>query len=360
MASPIALYKTPVSAVAVGGQAVTAMFGPVQGGFITNPWATADEGIAIPEPLYIDPTGAPATLGTSATTIALQPGDTYIVIPGQLTNVSVNARSSGHRFTGIVYQPATPFPPTPQAGTFPPTGPTTLTQAIPSYLYEQYADDDDLQAFVAAYNGLAQQYVTWFATIGLPVYTSTNISGSLLDWIAQGLYGIVRPSLSSGRNRDVGPYNTVVYNTLAYNRRRIIGPSNITFTSDDIFRRIITWNFYKGDGNKFNVRWLKRRIMRFLIGVNGTAPNIDNTYLISITFGAGNVVSIRLPGAGTRSLTGGALYNRFRFNTMAYNAIRTNFTPGSPNPFPDASVLKQAIDSGVLQLPFQFQVSVSI
>ncbi len=356
MIDPTSLYRTVVSEVADAGAAVVAMFGPVAGGVITNPRYAEDQGLDAAEVLWIDVVG-PATLGVNPTSIPLQPGQTYTVAPGQTTNVSVNAASAGHKFSGVVYQPQTPYPPAPQAGGFPPAGPVTLTRTIPSYLYEQYADDEDLQAFVAAYNALAQQYVAWFAAVGLAVYTSPQIAGSLLDWVAAGLYGMVRPSLSSGMNRDLGPLNTYAFNTLALNARRAVGAQNVTVTTDDIFKRIITWNFYKGDGNEFNVRWLKRRIMRFLIGVDGSAPNVDQTYLISITFGAAGAVSIRI-ASGSRIVNGGALFDRFAFNSMPYNALRTSFVPG-PDPLPYQSVLREAVASGVLQLPFQYRFSVA-
>lgn len=353
----ISLYRTDVSEVAVGGTAVTIVFGPVAGGLISNPLLAEDQGIDVVEVLFVNVIDE-AEAAEAGTTFALQPGQSYRIIPGQTTNVSVNALTSGHKFSGIVYQEPTPYPPAPQPGNFPPSAPVTLTEIIPAYIYRQYADDEDLQAFVAAYNELAQEYLTWFATIGLPIYTQPQISGPLLDWVAAGLYGQIRPSLSSGRNRDLGPLNTYAYNTMTYNGRKTVGPQNLTVTTDDVFRRIITWNFYKGDGKVFNIRWLKRRIMRFLIGLNGTAPNIDQTYLVSITFGADRIVSIRI-AVGTRSVLGGALYNRFGLNTTPYNSILTKFNP-SPTPLPLQSVLKEAIDSGALQLPFQFTFSVSI
>lgn len=356
MIDPLSLYKTVVSEVAEAGVPVIAMYGPIAGGFITNPSEAIDQGLEVAEVLWIDVMG-PATLGTSPSSIPLQPGQTYTVIPGQTTDVSVSAASAGHKFSGVVYQPMTPFPPAPQPGNFPPGGVTTLTKTIPSYLYQQYADDEDLQAFVAAYNGLAQEYVTWFAAVGLGVYTSDEISGSLLDWVAAGLYGMVRPSLSSGRNRDLGPLNTYGFNVLPLNTRRAVGAQNVTVTTDDIFKRIMTWNFYKGDGTEFNIRWLKRRIMRFLTGTNGSAPNVDQTYLISVTFGANGSVSIRIAN-GSRIIIGGALYNRFGLNTTTYNALRTQFVPG-PNPPPFQSVFKEAVESGVLQLPFQYNFSVA-
>ena len=357
MANPVSLFKTATSVVSQAGVAVTPMFGPVIGGVIVNPQSAADQGLEVSEALFIDITGNPAAVTETETTFPLQPGQSFAIPPGMTNNVSVNAVSAGHRFAGIVYQPQTPFPPAPQPGTFPPPGPTTLTEIIPSYLYEEYADDDDLQAFVAAYNDLAQGYVDWFANVGLPVYTSPQISGGLLDLVAAGIYGMIRPALSSGRNRDLGPLNTYPFNVLAYNARKSIGPSNVTVTTDDIFKRIMTWNFYKGDGVKFNVRWIKRRVMRFLIGDNGTAPNVGETYLISVTFGSG-IISIRI-SVGTRRITGGALYNRFGFNRMAYNALATVFTP-SPNAPPFASVLKEAMELGVLIFPFQYNVTVAI
>ena len=357
MLDPRSLYKTAVSRVTAAGVAVTPMFGPVAGGFITNPGDAESQGLSAVEVLWIDIT-TEATLGTNSTSIALQPGQTFTVVPGQVTNVSVNAASAGHKFLGVVYQPPTPYPPAPQPGNFPPGGPVTITRTIPSYLYQQYADDADLQAFVNAYNTLAQEYVTWFADTGLGVYTADYIAGQLLDWVALGLYGMVRPSLGSGRNRDNGPLNTYVYNGLALNTRVRVGPSNVTVTTDDIFKRVMTWNFYKGDGKTFNIRYLKRRIMRFLIGTNGSAPNIDQTYLISVTFGAGGVVSIRIATGGRRIISG-SLFNRFALNTIPMNSVITEAIPG-PNPLPNQTVLKEALESGVLQLPFQYTFSVTI
>ena len=227
-----------------------------------------------------------------------------------------------------------------------------------SYLYQQYADDDDLQDFVTAYNALADVYVTWFATVLLPVYTGPAIVGLLLDWVAQGLYGFTRPTLSSGRSRAIGPYNTFAFNSWPFDEIKIIGPANVAVTTDDIFKRIMTWNFYKGDGKRFNVRWLKRRILRFLIGTNGTAPNVDQTYAVSITFGSGGLVSIRL-SVGSRKILNGALMNRMGFNTTMFDALTTQYISG-PSPLPFENVLQQALEGGVLQLPFQYQFLMTI
>ena len=164
---------------------------------------------------------------------------------------------------------------------FPPSSPSVQTFTIPSYLYTQYNDDDDLQAFVNSYNGMAQTYVNWFVNAGLPVYT--QLSGSLLDWVAQGLYGIVRPVLSSASSGGYGPVNTFLINSIVLNSSAPGSGASYYTADDDTFQRVITWHFYKGDGKQFTLSWLKRRVLRFLYGVNGTAPNVSDTSEISIT-----------------------------------------------------------------------------
>lgn len=233
----------------------------------------------------------------------------------------------------------------------------TITRTVPAYPYLEYNDDDDIRAFFDAYNALVQGYVDWFASIGLPIYTTNLITGTLLDWVAQTIYGQARPLLPSGRPRTVGPFNTWAFNTLAYNTRRLIGSANYFATSDDIFKRIITWNYYKGDGYVFDVSWLKRRIMRFLLGVSGTAPNIDNTYQISATFSAPNLVFINILN-GVRSVRGGALFGRFAFNTTRYNQLLSEFEQFAA--LTDAPVLVAAINARAVQLPFQYQFIVTI
>ncbi len=356
MAPPsVTLYRMATNIVLTGGSPVTPIFGPVLGGLLQNPLQAQDQGLAASEALYVDIIN-PADTEETPTTTRIEPGGIFPIPANLAGNVSVNSKSAGHKFSGFVVQPSTPFPPSPQAGIFPPAGPTTLTKIVPSYPYQQYNDDEAIDAFFTAYNSLAQSYLDWFVQTPLPVYTNPAISGTLLDWVAAGLYGMARPTLSSGRNRTLGPYNTVAYNTLPFNVRKLIGPKNISFTTDDIFKRILTWNLYRGDGMVFNVRWLKRRIMRFLMGPNGTAPNVDNTSPISVTIGLGTI-SIRI-NVGTRTILGGAIYNRFGYNRMAYNRLITQAIPG-PTPLPFQTVLKQALESGVLVLPFQPNVTIS-
>jgi len=240
---------------------------------------------------------------------------------------------------------------------FPPSGPTTLTQTINAYLYQQYNDDDDLAAFVDAYNEFTQQYVDWFVNICLPVYTGAQITGALLDWIAAGLYGMERPVLPSGIGHFHGPYNTYDYDTHDYNGIHRHGPANVYATNDDVFKRVLTWHLWKGDGKIFNIRWLKRRIMRFLTGDNGTAGETGQTYPVSVTFGAGNIVGINFLST-RRIATGGAIYGAGRYNTFYYNELdtRTITMPVSPL----VPIFKAAMEAGVLEVPFQFEFVVSI
>ena len=228
-----------------------------------------------------------------------------------------------------------------------------VTQVIPSYLYWQYQDDDDLWAFVNSQNALAQLYINWFNALNLPIYTGGVIAGLLLDWVGAGLYGMPRPILSNGFTRAIGPLNTFYSNLLTANQRKVLTKATFTPTTDDIYRRIITWHFYKGDGKVINLRWLKRRIMRFLIGEDGKSPIIDQTYQISIILGYPNIVTIRLLTHTTRFLNG-CVCNTFTANgNQPPNNFKAVLSPIGPQ-FAFGAILQEAINNGVLELPFQF------
>lgn len=169
-----------------------------------------------------------------------------------------------------------------------------LTQTIPSYLYVQYNDDENLQAFVDAFNELAQEYVTWFATVSLPVYT--ELETDLLSWVGEGLYGVPRPYIPDEVPRFIGPVNTFGPNVLPVNGWGYALNGSFSAASDDIYKRVLTWRLYKGDGHQFSVMWLKRRIARFLYGADGSDPPVEETYDISVQFVGGNVVWITVPG----------------------------------------------------------------
>lgn len=352
--SSITPYRANIGSIRVGGVAQPLFYAPLFGGVVANPYSPVDQGIAVVETLYVDFTGPPG-LAAGGTTFAVQPGGSLSIPSGTVETVWVNAATSGHMFSAFVLQPVSTY--TPSTAVFPPSGPTGLTKITPSYLYQEYNDDEDLQAFVQSYNELSQSYLTWFNNTPLPIYTDPLVTGTILDWVALGAYGMSRPSLPSDRNQNVGAFNTYAFNQIGLNVEIVIGNQNYYVTTDDIFKRVLTWHFYKGDGKTFTIRWLKRRIMRFLLGTNGAGFNVDQTYPVSVSFGTGNQVNINI-GLGVRTVVGGALYNMFRFNTVAFNELDTKFTPSPALPM--AVILKAAIESGVLELPFQFTYVVNV
>jgi hypothetical protein len=99
MANPVAGLT---STVATGGTPVLVTNPNALGGYIMNPASNTDQGIATAEPLYVNLVAA-ATLEGNGTTIALQPGATWPLIAGQTTPASVNAATSGHQFTVVVW-----------------------------------------------------------------------------------------------------------------------------------------------------------------------------------------------------------------------------------------------------------------
>lgn len=224
------------------------------------------------------------------------------------------------------------------SGSFPPTGPVTLPTLdmrakggpqFASYPYQEYNDDINIVAFFYAYNQVANAYLQFFNNLNLPIYT--QLSGPLLDWVAEGLYGISRPTLPFGSIQSSGPYATVPYATIPYASGMTTGDITNYVITDDLFKRIITWFFFKGDGLAFTILWLKRRVKRFLIGTGGTAPNIDQTNEISVQFPSSNLVTI----------------------TVTLN-------PGTQIALSTAQVLQAAIADGAVSLPFQFQFSLVI
>lgn len=197
-----------------------------------------------------------------------------------------------------------------------------------AYPYVQYQDDDDIKAFFIATNQNNQTYLDFFSTYNLAVYTDTVISGALLDWIAAGIYGFTRQTFPTGAVSTAGPYNTAAYNELYFAQFFTSGADTFYVVNDDVFKRCMTWNLYKGDGEGFNITWLKRRVLRFLLGDNGADPGIQETYDVSITFGAGTLVNI-------------------------------NIEPALSS-LPMAAILQTAINSQTLQLPFQFSYAVNL
>jgi len=231
-----------------------------------------------------------------------------------------------------------------------------LTKIIPSYLYSQYYDDLDLQSFVSAQNTLSQEYLDWFNETILPIYTANAIYGNLLDWVGNGIYGVKRPVLQSMVGGFNGDVNTFLLNQIPVNGSIKIGESESFFVNDDIYKRVITWIFFKGDGTQFTIKWLKKRVERFLFGVNGQNLETDQTYRVSVTFGDGNNVNILIQ-KGLRTYVTGSKANVFAPNTLNANEVVSTYEPYTP--IPSAEFLQLLINQGILPVPFQYNFTVS-
>ena len=100
MSMPVVGLATQTSATP--GTPVNAIDVNQTGGYIVNPILAADQGLSTAEPLYVNQVGA-ATLQANVTTIALQPGQAYSVIPNTTTPVSVASVSANHMFTAVMW-----------------------------------------------------------------------------------------------------------------------------------------------------------------------------------------------------------------------------------------------------------------
>jgi len=345
------------------------------GALIQNPQSPIDQGLPVAEPLRIDMVD---NLGTLANSITLGPGDYFRAPLNFNGTIWAISQTPLHRFSAVIIFPYVgfkPFPPQPGAPGFPPWTPETFVTAMKilrSYLYQQYNDDEDLQVFVMTYNDMTQAYITWFSTVMLPVYAENPmVSGALLDYVGQGLYGLPRPTLASGQRREIGTFNSAMFNESMFNEDILLDPTDLFVTDDDTYRRILTWHLYKGDGKLFNIRWLKRRVMRFLTGADGgngestadgspTTPDMyppDQTYLVSVTFGADDQININLQSTH-RSILDGAMFNAGMFNQFEFNELGTEATYTVSSPW--APIFKSAVESGALELPFQYSFVVNI
>lgn len=222
-----------------------------------------------------------------------------------------------------------------------------IQNIIPSYLYQEYADDPDLPAFISTYNTLAQSYLSWDNSIPLSVYTNDAINGVLLDWVALGAYGITRPSLSV----STGPVTYGIIGSFVIGFSPIYSTTNYV-ADDDVFKKCLTWNLYWGDGRYCNIDWIKRRVRRFLDGANGTDPGISETYNISIVFGIGTLINIVILGGGVVHKPT-SVPNTTPLNSWVPNGSNVSFLSTPP-----VTLLRSAIETGALQLPFQYRYQV--
>lgn len=182
---------------------------------------------------------------------------------------------------------------------------------IPAYAFNQYATDPNAQAFFTAVNGLAQGYLDWFAATPLAVYTSDAIVGPLLDWTAQGIYGVSRPVVTTNTSVSTGPFGTSALGTHTLGTLKTTTSGSAQTLDDDYYKRVLTWITYRGDGLHFTIPWLLRRIERFLGGVNGTGVPLSLNDRPGVTVSGPNfTISIPTSAAAqtlSRLLTQGVL-----------------------------------------------------
>lgn len=233
-----------------------------------------------------------------------------------------------------------------------PTYPT-LT-ALQAYLYWQYSDDDDLQAFVAAFNTITQAYLNWFLQLGLPVYTLLN--NTYLDWVGRGVYGVERPVLGTALEQFIGPLDTWALNSWPLAEgREVVSNASYSAVDDDTYKRVITWGYYKADGRYIGIQWLKRRVVRFLAGLCGTDPPIDQEYGISVLVAQGEC-AVRLLTCRAK-ITGGAMLGAMPLDTFVL-AGSTLAWRSIAAPWALGSALAEAVAQGVVETPFQYQTTV--
>lgn len=117
---------------------------------------------------------------------------------------------------------------------------------VPAYLYNQYKDDANLKAFVDFFNITAQDYLTSIAALNIPVVMEQK--GDMLDYVGNNLFGVPRPYYAA------------------------------SLMPDDVYHDVLMWYLYLGDGNKQNIRNLKKRIARFC-KINQSAVSIAHSTL---------------------------------------------------------------------------------
>ena len=226
-----------------------------------------------------------------------------------------------------------------------------LPAVVPAYVYVQYNDDPYVTAFFTAYNELAQGYLNWFNETPLPVWTSPNVSGSLLDFIGTNLYNTPRPVISSESSSSSGAMATDPMATQAMASFILNTSGTAQPADDDLYKRTLTWIHYKGDGFQATIEWLRRRIARFLYGANG--GDIDVGLITNVSISA------------TGSLSQMAM-DSLAMNAQAMNSARVsnvNLRGILYVSIPPTTVSQYFIDlftAGYLPAPFQMTYKIGI
>lgn len=235
--------------------------------------------------------------------------------------------------------------------------PIQNVSGIGVYLFYQYMRDPDLSALKDAANSVLDDYVAWFSSLNLPIYTEK--AGTLLDWVASSVCGVARPTIiSGGSGFGKGGYGRGAYGAAIYGDTRIDTPANAILLNDDYFKRVITWRTFRGDGFVFSAEWIKRRVGRFLVGANGTAPDDLPRYNISVMVGGGICVIRLISGTLVSNKSQG--YGKIVCGRTVFG-VAGGTTVSAPAPVyttEAALALKGCVESGILDLPYQYKFTV--
>ncbi|QCE32955.1 hypothetical protein FAI41_04725 [Acetobacteraceae bacterium] len=161
----------------------------------------------------------------------------------------------------------------------------TLSMAwriLKAYVYQQYSDDSDIMALFESYNQIAQDYLKTFISHCPAIYIDDFWSAGELTYLAWFLWGQRRWYSDYASSIDLeGAIDELAIDEVAAGGS-VPTPRQKLLINDDTFRRIMTWNLYRGDGPQFSIPWLKKRIKRWMIGVNGYAPLFGDANEVSV------------------------------------------------------------------------------
>ncbi len=198
---------------------------------------------------------------------------------------------------------------------------------------------------------MQQGYHDWYQNTPLGIWTNPNISGPLLDWIANGIYGVSRPFVGTASTvQKSSAINRLPINTAAINSNKIVRSGTSTIVTDAVYKRLLNYLMYLGDGKQLTIPWAKRRMARFIYGVNGTDVPIEMMQQISIV-------------PKTFSVLAG--YNSAPYNSQPYNTARFVNNPSLflnillPN-VAMSQIFIQLLQNGSAPAPIQINYTIGI
>jgi hypothetical protein len=121
--------------------------------------------------------------------------------------------------------------------------------------------------------------------------------------------------------------------------------------TDDLYKRLLTFWLFLGDGKQMSLAWIRRRFARFLFGVNGS--DIPAEYLQQVS-----ILPVKFPPNGAMGSQPMGYNAMGVLNTNTQSAKR-NYTISIPQSVA-ALTLQQLFSSSLLPLPFQISFHVIV